>query len=181
VNDGVSTLDVVTLVVAIIGALTGVASLVWAMVAHLTTGVRAAVELSCGWVTPDSFLSFDPATVKQRPFGEGVTGRPVFGVTVRNRGRLPLVVTSLGVGTTAVSLLRFEDPYSPPLPHELGVSAEATWFAPAHDLVTLLAASQHAKLPTTELQASARLGTGKSIKSRKVDARRAVELLAGGL
>jgi hypothetical protein len=41
-------LQIFTLVVALIGALTGVASLVWSIVSHVKSGVRVEVDFTAG-------------------------------------------------------------------------------------------------------------------------------------
>jgi hypothetical protein len=172
----VTGLELLTLVVALIGALTGVASLVWAVASYLASGVRVKVELNCGWLANGSYVHFDPATATE-PDTTGPRDKPIFGVTVRNIGRLPAVVGKASVGTDQMEVTTVNDILSPKVPYELPVSAEATWFFPADQILALLRTAEEAGLSTTTLYASANLGTGRTVRTKGVNARRAFELL----
>ena len=175
-DGGVSALDIVTLVIAIAGFGLGVASLVWNVVAHVATGVRVDVLLTCGYVGNGGYAHWQPST-SDRPFASGLSGAPVFGVIVHNTGRLPAVVTNVSIGTPVMALSQAYVGPSPRLPHQIEVSADATWFMNFADIAALLDVSSKAKTPTSQLVATVGLGSGKSVRSKPASGLKALQQL----
>lgn len=67
--------DVTTLVIAVIGAVTGVASLVWSVATHVLSGGRVVVELLGGWTGPHAVMTA-PLTRKPIPREPNYTDTP---------------------------------------------------------------------------------------------------------
>lgn len=168
-DDPVSALDIVTLVVAGIGALTGIAALAWQAATFALSGGRAKVTLKVAWLSPGGgALVGEPGTWHpgRRP-AEGFD-LECFGVEVVNVGRLPITVTGWGVDIGKAQLGYVLAAWNPPLPHRLDVGEQATWFVEAPSVAA--AASALAEVvggnPSVRLRANAKLGTGKSVTSK---------------
>lgn len=124
------TLGVVTLIVAIIGATTGIASLVWQGVAFALEGARVEVLLLVAWMSEDGAIKGFP--------GSWEWGQPpapnyeleLLAVEVRNKGRSPVSVTSWGVKVGEVTMTYPSDPLmNKPTPYRLESGASETWLA----------------------------------------------------
>lgn len=170
-TNAVTPLDVTTLVIATIGALTGVASLVWAVTSHLLSGARVKVELLVGWagnagVVTIPWSSFNPSAPP--PFHGIPVDFPVVGVQVRNAGRLPCSVHGWSIALdNGVALSHVPMPMNPPLPHRLDLGEEQTWFAELHTVLSMIEVSIQSNMPPKVIFGATRLGDGRSISSAR--------------
>lgn len=173
--NALTALDIVTLVVALIGAITGVAALAWGVAQHRLTGARVKVALVGGWAMGGGLAS-GPLDTIRRPDG---AGDAVVGVQVRNVGRLPAVVTVWGVraGKASCHSEAFSS-FNPPLPKRIEVGEELTWYLPA-DMVATHARVTGQVLGNNRLSARVVLGTGEEITSKAIAATNLRRLAAG--
>jgi hypothetical protein len=168
--NSVTGLDIATLVIAVVGAITGVGSLLWNVVSHSLTGARVRVEVLGGWTDLTAVVAvpwpgFDPRTPPTSQFTT-----PVVAIRVRNVGRLPAWVTrwSLDVGDGTRLDDQVSMPGNDPLAHRLDGGEENMWLLPYLLLDAVLVTLTGTATPVTELTASVSLGTGRSIRSRSV-------------
>lgn len=175
----VDALAIFTLTVAVVGALTGVMSLAWAIVSHRSAGVRVAVDFAPGLAQTRGFLAIDLKRAKPGPMGYGMEGLPAFCATVRNTGRLAARVVSIEMHVGLFSYKSFEMPFSPSLPHAIDVSDRATWFFHAQDAVAVASAQQsvHPDSTARDLYVTVELGSGAKVRSRSVPLARAIDVL----
>lgn len=158
-----SGLDLITLVVATIGAVTGVAALGWGIAQHMLSGARVRVSLVGGWFMNGGIAAGPLATI-QRP--NELLGEAVVGVVVRNVGRLPATVTVWGVKAGKLSFHSYDyQQFNPTIPHRVEAGEEATWYVPASSVVATVHASTEV-LGDGQLTARVVLGTGKEITSK---------------
>lgn len=165
----VTALDIATLVIAVCGAVTGVAALAWSVATHLLTGPRVAVELRGGFRGPANyshtkFDKFDPtANVNAE-----LLPIPIVVVLVRNRGRAPVSVTSWSVHIGDLGYGESSRDYNPALPYRLEGGETALWVIDLEGIVATMVAAQ-----TVEpMYATVDLGTGKTAKSSRYSGRR---------
>ncbi|WP_066038642.1 hypothetical protein [Herbiconiux solani] len=143
-------LSIVSLVVAAIGAATGIAALVWQIVVRTRGAHRVRVTAASGmWRFTD----------------EAALG-PYVGIEVRNTGAAPVQVTGWAVelpdGGKLVGVA--PDPHmpNPALPHMLEAGTRATFY------VRSAAIAQHAKgKDVRELRVFVDLATGKRVYSKR--------------
>lgn len=171
VENQVTALDITTLVIAVVGATTGIASLGWTVASHVLTGARVKVELVVGWVANGSVVtlpwsSHDPS---KPPLLTGIDFQySVVGVQVRNIGRLACSVRGWSVSLdNGVALGHVELPMNSALPHRLDAGEERTWFANLAHVVAMIEASRGSNMPPRTVFASSSLGDGRTIKSSK--------------
>jgi hypothetical protein len=163
----VDALEIVTLVVAIVGAVTGVAALVWEAVTFVLSGSRVKVALVHVWLGGGSVAVTVPLSEpigKQPPSPHATV--ETLGVEVRNVGRLAVSVTDwrIKIGPTELISLRGV-PHNKQLPHRLDVGEENTWFVEVAQIHAAVSAAVGTFGPV-EIRARASLGTGKSTTSR---------------
>lgn len=116
--DSFSTNDLITLVVAIVGAVTGLLSFFWAIISRYLDRPRLQIDLRAGFLTPNGAVTFPlpDATGYTRP----PDSQPLLVVDVQNGGTLPMSISSwvIDIGPTQLA-----DPpdfgYRKPLPHRL--------------------------------------------------------------
>lgn len=170
-TDEVTTLDIVTLVIATIGALTGIAGLVWAVATHTLTGARVKVDLLVGWVSGGAVVSVPWSKYRPGeppPFTGFRAEDALVGVQVRNAGRMHCSVNWWGITLdNAVSLTGVELPINRPLPHRLDAGEEVTWFAELHDVAAMVRATEGAKVPSKAIFGQVRLGDGRAVHSKR--------------
>jgi hypothetical protein len=164
-STSITNLELVTLVIAIIGALTGVASLAWSIASHLLSGARVTVELEAGWVGPAGMIhgpieSFNPHT----PPMDGMR-EPVICVQVRNKGRLQTSVTGYSVKVGRTNYFVPAHPANPALPFILGVGESAIWMADHAGVVAAVHAHREVLGQILEIRGQVDLGDGRTIVS----------------
>jgi hypothetical protein len=117
-TDPFTTADLVTLVVAIVGAATGVGSLVWAVVSRRLDRGRLQVALRAGWLTDEGAV-----TAPLEGAGEIALSRtadPLLVVETTNIGRLPISVMAWAIEIGPVSVAGRNDlGVNPSLPARL--------------------------------------------------------------
>lgn len=109
----VTALDVTTLVIAVFGAVTAMASLVWQLANHHLTGARVKVHLRAGWLGMGGAVTMPWDQFREAARPEGVTGPTMVAVEVRNVGRLPCSVMGWGVGAGGTILGHVQTAYKP--------------------------------------------------------------------
>lgn len=120
---------------AVVGAVSGVASLAWNVISHFLTGGRLKVDLLGGWILEDGE---PPLRVLVEPFAGkpalymSIGERPhhaVLSIEATNKGRLPVTVKTwrLEFGEDAIGPCVPGHPDSSPLDVVLGPEESATW------------------------------------------------------
>ena len=156
---------------AIVALSISIASVVWQMATFALTGPRVKVELLVG--------AFDGSTAVHQVAGrfldwdrwasQGYT-TPIVGVTVRNRGRMPVSVTgwsfSLESGPTVAPIGL--GPLNPgkTLPHRLEGGSSETWLLSADEIGSAARAWRGIGKDCGSLYAKVDLGTGRTIRSK---------------
>lgn len=126
-------MQVVTLVIALLGLCTAIASLTWNIVVFALQGARPQVKALAGVATNNGIIS-GPATASmagsiRRTSEQSPSAPLVLGVEIVNRGRLPLHVYSLAVFCEP-SKMRYipggADMLTEQFPIEIAAGAKAT-------------------------------------------------------
>ncbi|MFF7985447.1 hypothetical protein ACFZDK_41125 [Streptomyces sp. NPDC007901] len=125
-------MDVANFVIALIGLIAAVASLVWQAVTFVLSGIRPQCKMMHGAINPGRQYATYPIVGRTLRLpgsvvAQGFTEEALF-VTVHNAGRLPFSVKSWHlVLEGGVSTGVLNNPFGPALPHRLDVGEEATW------------------------------------------------------
>lgn len=165
---------VANFVLALIGLVAAVASLVWQAVTFTLSGIRPQCKMAHGAINPGQQYATYPIVGRtlQLPssaVAQGFTEEALF-VTVHNAGRLPFTVKNWRlVLEGGVSTGVLNNPFGPTLPHRLDVGEEATWAIEMNQVRQVADAwrTQHggASVPAwMEVQ----VGNGKTYKSKEV-------------
>lgn len=169
---GPTTLDIVTLVVAIFGALMGLAALVWQIAQHSLTGARVRVELKSAMLGPGGAVVApqDQAWRQADQIRPNGYSTPAYAVTVINRGRFPATVESVsfvvggGLGYRPVA-----DLIGPELPHRIEGGSAGTWYVNARAVwATEDASATVLNTPRSGVKAEIGLADGKSRESARI-------------
>jgi hypothetical protein len=160
--------DVVTLAVAVVGAVLGAASLAWQAATFALSGSRVRVRMHRGAISSDGSRRISaPLEVSDDTWAamqaQGFT-RDVLIVEARNVGRMPVSVERTAIA--ADSGFGFEwagDPTNPALPHRLEPGAKASWHTPLEAMwgVARVTGRVHRVWMTVEL------GNGKVLKTKE--------------
>lgn len=140
-----------TSVVAWIGALAGVASLIWQIVTWREAAHNVKVKRSQSRVT----------------FSDGSFSEDLVCVSARNVGAAAVTVTNWGItmGSQADNLTVLNPfPTSTPLPHRLESGAEMSLFVPAVDPIN---ARDERGVPFREMRGWVGLATGKKVYAKR--------------
>jgi hypothetical protein len=166
----ITTLDIVTLVTAIIAVALAAASLAWQAATFVLSGSRVRVTLrrgairrQPGEVSRVSFPVNPTASAIQTAVAQGFT-QEVAVAEVRNRGRLAVSVEKASLESEdgwGYALL--QDPENPPLPHRLEPGALQTWHVELKPLRMVVDGDGKARRVGMVIE----LGTGKVIRTKK--------------
>jgi hypothetical protein len=157
--------DIATLVVAIVGAVTGLLALAWQAVTYFLSGARFRVELVSGWVGPSGAFVGTPGTFEASHPPSSSLNEACLGVKVTNVGRLPLTVTSWSIGIGPAALGLFANQWNKPVPHRLEVGEPATWFVASADVSRAAYALRNQK--DIRIRAQAAIAGRKSRESKR--------------
>jgi hypothetical protein len=156
---------VLTLAIAVFGAITGAASLGWSVASHVLSGGRVSVELLAGWVGPSNLIT-GPLTLKPLDPDLSFVDQPVLAVKARNTGRLPVSVEGWAVKFGDMSLGHVQHFANEPVPKLLGVGESATWVAPLDQVLAAIEATRSVGMDTKDLRGTVSLGSGKARRSK---------------
>jgi hypothetical protein len=153
-----------TLAIAIVGAVSGVTSLLWQLWSFRLSGSRVSVELVQAWLGPSGAVVGTPGSFKEDvPPAEDLVLQ-CWGIQVRNRGRLPTSIASCSLEVGAASAFATPSLYNnPQLPHTLDPEHEATWFVGRAEATAVAGALVKRD---GVIRGTARLGSGKAVASR---------------
>lgn len=160
-----------TLIVAIVALAVSSFSFAWQLAQYALTGARVRLEMVVGASDGQTVVhqSAGKAFDWNRMAAQGFTA-PVVGMTIRNRGRLPISITSwafpfeTGPSVGLIGLGRLNPGKT--LPHRLDAGAAETWFADAGDFSRAAAAWRSIGKEPGRLFATVDLATGKSVRSK---------------
>lgn len=168
-DPGPTTLDLVTLAIAVFAAITSVAALVWQIASFRLTGARVKVDLKIAWLGSGGAAVGVPGT-----WQPGVSPSPsvhleCLAVHVRNEGRMPASITGWWVKIGPGQLGYVESLWNKPVPHRLDGGEENTWFVERAQVLGVARAFKRDHLNrdgTVTVRAGAATGAGKSIESK---------------
>lgn len=169
-SDPFTTADAITLGIASVGALTGVASLAISISQFWLSGARIRVKITAGWLGPNGRVGHDLKTwdaVDARTVGEPAVR--VVAVTAFNRGRTAATINSWGVLVgKKMEDTRPRMPPNAPLPVELAPGESKTFVIPLEVVIgSHYAASVAMGRRTDKVYGRIRLGDGRAIRSKK--------------
>jgi hypothetical protein len=168
---GISAFDIVTLVVAIIGVVLALASLVWQAATFVLSGSRVKVELHRGMTRRQPAQGIARALGPPEPTPSELGGLraqgfedEVAGVDVRNVGRLAVSVEEVTLfADDGWGFAVLADPENQTLPHRLEPGAAATWHIPIEGLQRLVESDGK----TRSLSMHVKLGTGQTVRTKE--------------
>jgi len=161
--DPMTTLQIITLVTAIVGAVTGTAALVWGVWQFVLSGSRVKVEIDLCRLEGGLLVGGRRAWVDPSSSVRGMFVR----VRVRNRGRFAVDVTGVTVNVGAlIAVFPLEDSgLNPFTPHRLNGGSTQDWLFGRDDVLSALDAVKESAGPRPLVRGIANLGTGKSVRS----------------
>lgn len=163
----------VSVIVGALGFTLATVSLTWQIVAWRLSGGRARADLFIGAIQPTGVAYFTlPAktsvAVVGRLGGEDFTRKALF-ITVRNTGRLPIMVERLLVrflGKYRMAQLAFA--VGPKMPHRLEIGESETWGVELEKITQLAQVLRVGKrLSSVKVRAEIELGNSKVISTRQ--------------
>ncbi len=160
-------LDIVTLVIAVVGAVTGIGALFWNIAEFRLTGPRVKVRIQAAMLSkPMGTAIVGPVEVWQQTSDPRFDEQAV-GIEVRNVGRFPATVQKYQVNLTGGAAFSYmQSLVGPPVPHRLEPGDKETWYIELHAVAATQAAFMTMKNGNNAaLRASVELGTGRSIES----------------
>ena len=148
---GTTALDLATFAIAVLALVTATLALGWQVLTHFLTGGRIKAEMLVGALHASGDNMVTAEATQERASGKWLpelAGQgyvtPIFGVRVRNIGRLPVTVESWGlktspgsIGVTPVGLSS-----GSALPHRLEAGTSETWVMEAAPVFNLAAATK---------------------------------------
>jgi hypothetical protein len=166
--DPVTGLDIATLVIAVVGAITGVGSLVWNVASHALTGARVKAELQPGFFGHGGVITTNWDNFRQDDPPDPGFDRAVLVVKARNVGRLPASVTGWSVVIGATELSHVGGAWNKPLPHRLEGGEDNSWYVEFGQVEAIIRTLVATNMPPDKLAAKVSLGDGRTIRSRVV-------------
>jgi hypothetical protein len=164
-------MDTTTLVIAVVGLVLSVASLVWQAASFRLSGPRVKVHLREGFRGPLGVMVAPPSVYtdvgRAALVRQGYTEH-VLVIEAVNKGRLAATVNnwSLRFGNRAV----YEnptDPGNPALPHRLESYTSATWTAPVENLEALQDAFDDQGDEAATVRADLKMADRRTVTSRE--------------
>ena len=164
----ITAFDVVTLIVAIVGAFMGLAALVWNVAEYRLTGPRVKVEIKAAMPSTgmDGAMT-GPEDVWSQHLDPRFSDRAV-AIKVRNVGRFPATVESYQVDIAEGYAFSYvQSLLGPPVPHRMEAGEAETWFI-EFDAVKAFkdAVGATVDLKDHTVRASLLLGDGRRVKSK---------------
>lgn len=164
-------MEIATLVIAIIGLILAVVSLLWQAATFVLSGPRVKVRLREGirgdhggaLLGPiENYTADGLAALTAQGYSEHVLG-----IEVVNTGRLPATIRTWGLrfGNRAVYTHNL-DPRNPPLPHRLEPATSEVWYVPVANLQELQGDFVDQSREAATARADVDLATGKTVSSR---------------
>ncbi len=162
-----------TLVIAVVGLVLSVASLVWQATTFRLSGPRVRVELLIGAVSRNGFATAPLGSGWQRSLEQlQANGLPtaVLAVRVRNVGRQATSVEryEAAFNNRASYSLTVPPPGCPSLPYRLEAEAQAVWWLPLEDVAQFVVRSQNVlSKPMTAAAMRIELGSGRKYQTEQ--------------
>lgn len=164
-----TTLDIVTLIVAIVGIVLAGASLAWQAASFVLSGSRVRVNLRRGALRrggPGGLARLagplNPSESDYEMMREQGFTDDVFIVEVRNVGRMAVSVESVSLDTEGGwGFAHPGDPENPALPHRLEPGSKESWHVAIAPLQALVDRDKKAR----KVWMTVELGTGKALRT----------------
>ena len=158
----VTGLDLVTLAVAIVGAVSGVVALALQGLFFRNSGPRVVAGLRYAWINP-------AGAAITLPIGAQITGPPQQGFTTlmlaveaRNKGRAATTVEKVSIDLPGgVAFQHTSPPVGPGVPYRLDAESSETWYL---DPAGILSAAEVFKVPAL-VGGAITLGSGRVIRT----------------
>ncbi len=174
-----SGVDAVTLVLAILGFVLSVASLLWQFVSWRLSGPRVRVEMRVG-ATNGQRIGTVPVNASWRESLDFMAKQDnllsrVLVAKIVNSGRQSTSVVnySAAIDDAGMQVGVLAAPFgSPPLPHRLEAESQVSYYLDLNDLLKVLAALEASGQPAKRVRMRAELGSGRSVTSDPVPASR---------
>lgn len=162
---GPTTLDLITLVLAIIGTVGTVALTVWAIAEWRLSGGRVRVTLLAAALGGGGVAISGKSLDVWRT--DPTFNQQAFAVEVRSTGRLPVTVEKWAILCARGSVSLLENVWGPTLPHRLEAISSATWYLPADGVIAAQASFvKGIGTPNTPIRAEVILGDGRVVRSK---------------
>lgn len=157
-----------TLLMAVLALIISTASLSWQIVLYLLGASRPVVQLQAGGLVEDEAIIMPIGAADSDQLKRHGFGIPVVAVTIQNRGRLAVSVTSWSIafdnGAKFLPPKWYPNDQSP-LPHRLDPGAEVTFLCELRRIEVAGAGMRDATKPPKYCRGSATFGTGKTVYS----------------
>jgi len=167
VESTTTALDIVTLIVAIVAALMGLAALVWNIAEFRLAGPRVKVTIKAAMLSkPVGAMVVGPEAIWSQTSDPRFDERAI-AITARNVGRLPTTVEKYEVKVADGFAFSYtQSLVGPPIPHRLDAQESATWYIELHAAAALQGAALAAAGVTARpLRAAITLADGRQVTS----------------
>jgi hypothetical protein len=154
-------LDFTTLVLAMVGAATGVFAILWNITQFVLAGPRVKVSIKEGITDGFQVVTGPGVWTNQMHRGFGPMS-PIVAIEVTNKGRLPVTISNASaVLSNQMAFSSIED-----MNHRLDPYSSYTWRLPADQISTMVTVSHKMGSYTgNKVWGRAALATGKVVKS----------------
>ena len=150
-----------TFVLALIGALTGVAALAWSVLEFLFGGAWVKVRLVSAWIGPGGAVTSESQSGWSRSPDQALP-TPAIGIVVINRGRHPTTVASVSFSGEDFNFVPLGLRIGPPIPYRLEGQSAESWFLELREAVGVQESfTDVMKTSPKPIRAIAHLATGK--------------------
>lgn len=168
-------MNILTLLIAALGLVVASLSLGWQLASYILDGRRIRVTLLHGTMGAHG-LVVGPVGRDGKPKdltrirAEGFDGLEVVGVTATNVGRAPATISrySVQLKRGGFSYTPVGDKIGPDFPYRLEPGESAAWYSAMQDARALVAASSTVTKVSHDVRMAVELGTGDTIKTRRV-------------
>jgi hypothetical protein len=141
--------EVVSLILGVVGTVTGIGALAWQMMTWRRSGAVVTVEANQAFPTYEDHL-----------------GEPHTSVTARNSGRSPVTVSSWGLRFPDDQVMFIRQPFagSSPLPYRLEQGASGSWFI---ETAAVVETCKTHDVDYTDLTAYVSLADGRTVDAKR--------------
>jgi len=157
-----------TFVLALVGAVAGVAALAWSILEFIFAGAWVTVRIDAGWMGPGGAVTSDEAPVwSEQP--DPAFPTPMIAVAVVNRGRHPTTVRSVEFSAGGFSFVPLASRIGQSLQYRSERHSAESWHLDAREAAAAQRSSMEVmRQPAHGVRAVAKPATGKERRSRNV-------------
>jgi hypothetical protein len=157
--------DIFTLVVAAVGAVTGIAALIVEALLFQRSGPRVSVEMRQAWAGQGGAITVSLEEGIRRTPPAGYVGF-YWAIKVTNSGRAATTVERVIVDVDKAEFFEPVPPFGPGYPARLEAESSETWYGEMHNALATVEATVATLGGERRMRAVAQLGSGRRVFGR---------------